>query len=179
MTFCYSCAAPLNHPDFKSDNDEFCRHCLTDSGDLRTREEILVNVARWMQQWQVDTADIVLIARANTYMHAMPAWADAPVKCDPAELEHHLHEGLDIHTPGDFCNSCGQFIMPPDPTRPAGSFCDQCTNAVGSLLPRIAIQKGLVKWFLDWEPALTQAVAEERATKYMEAMPAWSDFGTS
>ncbi len=178
MTFCYSCAAPLHHPDFKSDNDEFCRHCLTDSGDLKTREEILVNVARWMQQWQVDTPDIVLIARANTYMHAMPAWADAPVKCDPAELEHHLHEGLDIHTPGDFCNSCGQFIMPPDPTRPAGSFCDQCTNAVGSLLPRIAIQKGLVKWFLDWEPALTQAVAEERATKYMEAMPAWSDFGT-
>jgi hypothetical protein len=178
MTFCYSCAAPLNHPDFKSDNDEFCRHCLTDTGDLRTREEIQITVARWMQQWQVDTPDLVLIARANTYMHAMPAWADAPVKCDPAELEHHLHEGLDIHTPGDFCNSCGQFIMPPDPTRPACSFCDQCTNADGSLLPRIAIQKGLVKWFLDWEPALTQAVAEERATKYMEAMPAWSDFGT-
>ena len=176
MTFCYSCGAPLSHPEFKSDNDEFCRHCLTAAGELKTREEVMINVAKWMQQWQVDTPDIVLIARANSYMHAMPAWAAAPVKCDPIELAHHLHGGLDIHTPGEFCNSCGQYIMPPDPTRAAGSFCSQCKDDDGNRLPRIAIQKGITRWFLTWEPALDEATAEQRATKYMEAMPAWSDF---
>jgi hypothetical protein len=176
MKFCYSCAAPLSHPEFKSDNDEFCRHCLAENGELKPREAILINVAQWMQQWQVGVPDIVLIARANTYIHAMPAWADAPTTCDPAELAHHLHEGLDIHTPGDFCNSCGQFITPPDPTRPAGSYCDPCTDDSGNPLPRIAIQKGITQWFLEWEPALNQSLAEQRATLYMEAMPAWSDF---
>jgi hypothetical protein len=176
MKFCYSCAAPLNHPEFSSNSDTFCRLCLTSEGDLRSREEILVHVARWMQQWQTEASDLVLLARANAYMHAMPAWADAPATCDPAELAHHLHEGLEIHTPGDFCNSCGQFITPPDPTRPAGSFCALCTSS-GSLLPRIAIQKGIAKWLMSWEPALTPSLADQRATLYMEAMPAWSDFG--
>lgn len=72
---CHSCAAPLDNPDFSGPVDDYCKHCVDDSGAVISREQARAGIAKWMQAWQpaVDAAE--LECRVDDYMNAMPHWA--------------------------------------------------------------------------------------------------------
>jgi hypothetical protein len=74
--FCYSCAAPLNMPDFKGPAENYCKYCTDENGNLKSKEEIQQGVAQWFKIWQPNIDDKKALDRAKNYMKAMPAWAE-------------------------------------------------------------------------------------------------------
>ncbi len=75
MTFCHSCTAPLDSPDFKGASDIYCKLCTDKNGNLKSYEEIKQGVSNWFKDWQ-KVSDEVAEKRAEYFMKAMPAWAD-------------------------------------------------------------------------------------------------------
>jgi len=75
--FCQSCTYPLSQsPEARGKDPRYCRMCTDDEGRLHPREEVRAGIAGWLAEWQgVDQA--VGMARAEHFMKAMPAWADA------------------------------------------------------------------------------------------------------
>jgi hypothetical protein len=76
MNFCHSCGAPLDLPGFQGPAEHYCVHCTDEQGQLKSHQEILAGVADWMKTWQPDIDDAKAMARAKSYLKAMPAWAD-------------------------------------------------------------------------------------------------------
>ncbi|MFQ6008618.1 MAG: zinc ribbon domain-containing protein [Candidatus Zixiibacteriota bacterium] len=74
--YCFSCAAPLNMPDFKGPSENYCKYCTDESGNLKSREAIQKGIADWFQSWQTDIDNETALNRAESYMQAMPAWAE-------------------------------------------------------------------------------------------------------
>jgi len=74
--YCHSCAAPLNAPEFKSLAEDYCKYCADDKGALKPRKEVQQAIAGWFKGWQPGIDDRTAMARAASYMKAMPAWAD-------------------------------------------------------------------------------------------------------
>jgi hypothetical protein len=74
--YCHSCAAPLGAPGFKGPADNYCQYCTDAAGKLKSRKEIQQGVATWFKSWQPGLDDKKALARAASYMKAMPAWAD-------------------------------------------------------------------------------------------------------
>lgn len=74
--FCYSCGAPLSAPDFAGPVDNYCKYCVTESGELKSREEVKQGIAGWMKTWHPDLDDVNAQKRAEHYLLAMPAWAE-------------------------------------------------------------------------------------------------------
>ncbi len=75
-TFCHSCTAPLDAPDFKGVSDIYCKYCTDENGKLKPRTEIQRGIAEWFKSWQGDINDGQAMKRADLFMNAMPAWAD-------------------------------------------------------------------------------------------------------
>lgn len=75
-SFCHSCTAHLNVPEFKGESDIYCKYCTDESGNLKPREVIKVGIAEWFKNWQEGLSDDVAMTRAGHFMKAMPAWAD-------------------------------------------------------------------------------------------------------
>lgn len=73
---CYSCGAPLEHPDFKGESEIYCKYCVSPKGDLKPRKEILEGVAQWLREWQPNVSVELSLRRADHYLRAMPAWAE-------------------------------------------------------------------------------------------------------
>ena len=40
MNFCYSCAAPIDLPEFQGPAENYCIHCTDEQGTLKSHEEI-------------------------------------------------------------------------------------------------------------------------------------------
>lgn len=76
MSFCSSCTAPLDNPEFKGLSDEYCKYCTDEEGQLKSREVIQKGIADWFMSWQKDTTAEKAMERACYFMKAMPAWAD-------------------------------------------------------------------------------------------------------
>ena len=74
--FCYSCGAPLSMPQFQGPADNYCVHCTDESGNLKSWEEMKQGTAAWFKTWQPDLDDENALKRAESYLKAMPAWAD-------------------------------------------------------------------------------------------------------
>ena len=74
--FCYSCAAPVDVPEFKGPAENYCKRCTDEEGNLNSRDEIQMGVAEWFKAWQPDLDHNKALARAAHYMKAMPAWAE-------------------------------------------------------------------------------------------------------
>ena len=55
---------------------QYCEYCTDESGALKPREEVREGLAAWLSSFAPEkSADFR--ARADHYMAAMPAWADA------------------------------------------------------------------------------------------------------
>jgi hypothetical protein len=66
----------LDIPDFKGPAEDYCRYCTDEKGTLKSRVEIQRGVAEWFKSWQPNLDDEKALARAESYMKAMPAWAE-------------------------------------------------------------------------------------------------------
>lgn len=73
---CYACGAPLSMPEFKSNNENYCKYCCDDEGNVKSYDEIKPGVAQWLKSWQPDLNDEKALQRAESYMKAMPHWAE-------------------------------------------------------------------------------------------------------
>ena len=74
--FCYACGSPLSVLDFKGIKENYCRFCTDKDGKLKSKEEIMLGIARWLRSWQPDLDDKKAEHRAELYLKAMPEWAD-------------------------------------------------------------------------------------------------------
>ena len=74
--YCMSCAAPLWMKDFQGPSEDYCKNCTDDKGQLKSRDEILMGMAYWLKTWQPELNDQKAAVRAESYLKAMPAWAD-------------------------------------------------------------------------------------------------------
>ena len=73
--FCFSCGAPLTS-DFKGPAENYCKYCTDEAGKLKPAEEVKMGMAAWLKSWQPDIDQATAVARAESYMKAMPAWAN-------------------------------------------------------------------------------------------------------
>lgn len=69
--FCHSCAAPR----VDDSDSNYCHDCVDDQGNLRPREEIQADLAKWMKSWQGEITEEKAMKRAAHFMRALPAWA--------------------------------------------------------------------------------------------------------
>ena len=74
--FCHSCSAPLNVPDFKGPAENYCKYCTDEQGNLKPRDTVRQGIAEWLKSWQPNLDDATALTRAESFMKAMPAWAD-------------------------------------------------------------------------------------------------------
>ena len=74
--YCHSCTMPLDMPDARGASDIYCKYCSDDSGSLKSREEVRQGIAGWFKSWQGGIDDATALRRADSFMRAMPAWAE-------------------------------------------------------------------------------------------------------
>jgi len=74
--FCHSCTPPLSMPEFKGPAENYCKYCTDENGNLKPREVVRQGIAEWFKSWQPGLDDPTAIARAESFMMAMPAWAE-------------------------------------------------------------------------------------------------------
>ena len=74
--YCFSCGSPLWMEQFQGPAEDYCKYCTDESGDCKSREEILQGCADWLKSWSPDLDDETALKRAEYYMKAMPEWAD-------------------------------------------------------------------------------------------------------
>jgi hypothetical protein len=70
--FCQSCGAPLT----PSKDDRFCQYCTDENGQLKSREAVREGVAAWLQMFTPDPDNVDFQSRADSYLNAMPTWAE-------------------------------------------------------------------------------------------------------
>jgi hypothetical protein len=70
--FCYACGMPLP-AETKGD---FCQYCAGPDGKPKPYEEIRAGIAQWLSTWGPEKPGIDWQKRAESYLKAMPAWAD-------------------------------------------------------------------------------------------------------
>lgn len=75
MRHCRSCGMPLTDPEAIIQG-EYCLYCTDTSGQLKPREDIKNGIAFWLQEWSPPAEPDVFIRRAESYMAAMPEWAE-------------------------------------------------------------------------------------------------------
>lgn len=74
--YCNSCSMPLDTPGAKGPSSTYCKYCTDESGTLKSRDEIRRGIAGWLKGWQDGIDDNTALRRADSYMRALPAWAD-------------------------------------------------------------------------------------------------------
>ncbi len=76
INFCRSCGTQISNKLVDDALIKFCEYCTDENGNLRSREEILAGIADWLKLFTADkSTDFKL--RAESYLKAMPAWADS------------------------------------------------------------------------------------------------------
>ena len=73
---CHSCGIPLMGEIGKDYRGNFCSNCSDESGKLLPREEVRQGIADWLIAWAPNKKNIDFSKRAESYMNAMPAWAE-------------------------------------------------------------------------------------------------------
>lgn len=54
-------------------------------------------------------------------------------------------------------------------------YCKFCADEKGALKPKAEVQKLIARWFMTWQPNITESTALERAAHFMKALPAWAE----
>ena len=75
--FCHACGAPLQG-EYQGPSPIYCGYCTDEEGTLKPRAQIHRGIASWLQTWQPGIDNAIALRRAESYMKAMPAWAEAP-----------------------------------------------------------------------------------------------------
>ena len=72
-TFCQSCGAPVSGPS----DAKYCTYCTDEQGNLKSREAVRAGIAAWLEQISPNDGTVDFQKRAESYMNAMPAWAES------------------------------------------------------------------------------------------------------
>lgn len=72
--YCQSCLAPLDNEHNRGVSDVYCCYCSDENGNLLPREKVLLIIAEWFMQWQMNLTESEARRRADLYMCSMPAW---------------------------------------------------------------------------------------------------------
>ena len=75
----------------------------------------------------------------------------------------------------EFCESCATILTVPGFKGSSDLYCKYCTDDSGNLIPKERVQGSIAKWLLKWYPGITSRQAFDRASHYMQAMPAWAE----
>ncbi len=72
---CYSCGMPLLE---EHTHGNYCQYCVDPRGKVYSREVVQKGIAAWLAGWAPEgTGDEnEFLKRADSYMKAMPAWAE-------------------------------------------------------------------------------------------------------
>jgi hypothetical protein len=70
--FCQSCGMPLP----EAGNAVYCQYCTDDKGNLKPREAVREGIAAWLEQFSPNPGKVDFRKRADSYLNAMPAWAE-------------------------------------------------------------------------------------------------------
>ena len=70
--FCQSCGMPLADQS----SGPYCPYCTNEDGELKSREAVREGIAAWLQMFTPDAENVNLQKRAESYLNAMPAWAE-------------------------------------------------------------------------------------------------------
>ena len=73
---CHSCGIPLAGEDGKDYRTNYCLYCTDENGNLYPKEIVQKGLAKWLQKWAPETGSVDFMKRAESYMKAMPAWAE-------------------------------------------------------------------------------------------------------
>lgn len=76
MKFCHSCGMPLDGKMGKEVVDNFCHFCADESGKLKPREAVQAGIIEWLKMFPAEGSNPNYVKRADSYMKAMPAWAE-------------------------------------------------------------------------------------------------------
>ena len=71
--FCFSCGMPL---DKENKRDNYCIYCTDEQGNLLSRDHIRDGIAQWLSGFSPNNENSDFLKRAESYMKAMPEWAD-------------------------------------------------------------------------------------------------------
>lgn len=74
--FCNSCGMPLSGEDGTDFRGNFCLYCSDENGKLYSRELVQKGIAEWLKQISPENSKADFMKRAESYMQAMPAWAE-------------------------------------------------------------------------------------------------------
>ena len=70
--FCQSCGMPLADQS----SDQYCQYCTDEKGQLKPREAVREGIAGWLQMFTPNPETVNFKKRAESYLNAMPAWAE-------------------------------------------------------------------------------------------------------
>lgn len=70
--FCFSCGMPLD----EHATGKYCQYCSNESGELKSRDDVKQGIAGWLMQITPENKNTDYLKRAESYMNAMPAWAE-------------------------------------------------------------------------------------------------------
>lgn len=76
MKFCRSCGIILDGRIAKEHSNSYCEYCINENGELKSREEIRAGIVEWLKMFSPEQEGINFVKRADSYMNAMPEWAE-------------------------------------------------------------------------------------------------------
>lgn len=76
MKFCRSCGIILDGNIAKESSNSLCQWCVDENGNLKPKEVVQAGVAEWLKSFSPSEGNPDFMKRADSYLNAMPAWAD-------------------------------------------------------------------------------------------------------
>ena len=73
---CHSCGMMLAGDEGQKARGDYCQYCADEKGNLHPREAVKQGIAQWLGSWSPAATPEQLQSRAESYMRAMPAWAE-------------------------------------------------------------------------------------------------------
>jgi hypothetical protein len=76
MKFCHSCGIILDGNVAKETAPNLCGYCTDENGNLKPKEVVQAGIAEWLKSFANVNGNVDFMKRADSYMKAMPAWAE-------------------------------------------------------------------------------------------------------
>ena len=76
LKFCQSCGMPLDGKMGEEIVENYCHYCADETGKLKPREAVQAGIMEWLKMFAPENSNPNFQKRADSYMKAMPAWAE-------------------------------------------------------------------------------------------------------
>ena len=76
LVFCHSCGMPLQGEGGRKARGNYCQYCSDEQGNLYPKEVVIKGVSEFLASWAPEKEGADYVKRAESYLAAMPAWAE-------------------------------------------------------------------------------------------------------